>query len=157
MTGGNGGAGLKAPLISDLHSRGDLRGLERLMRLSAIGVFAFTVPLFLAVLFLGDRILALFGPEFSAGHHALVVLAGAQLVNALVGPVGYLMTMTGRHNTIAWILAFHFAAGLVLNAALIPAFGFEGAAWARAMTWISWNVVTAVVVWRSMGLRATIF
>lgn len=144
------------PLISGMHARGDRRGLERLMRLSARGVFAFTVPLFLAVLLFGDRVLALFGPEFTAGYRALVILAGGQLVNALVGPVGYLMTMTGRQNAAAWIMGVHLVLGAGLNALLIPRYGFEGAAVATALTNTSWNVVMAVAAWRTLRLRATI-
>lgn len=144
------------PLISAMHARGDRKGLERLMRLSAQGVFAFTLPLFLAVLLFGDRVLALFGDEFVAGYRALVILAGGQLVNALVGPVGYLMTMTGHQNAAAWIMGVHLVLGVGLNALLIPRYGFEGAAVATALTNTSWNLVMAVAVWRTLRLRATI-
>jgi O-antigen/teichoic acid export membrane protein len=145
-----------APLVSDLHARGDRAGLERLVRLSARIVFAVTLPLCLGVALFGRPVLAAFGPEFLAAHGALVLLAASQLVNALAGPVGFLMTMTGRQDTAARILAVHTALLVVLCGVLVPRFGILGAAGATAATRVSWNLVMAIAVWRTLRLRATI-
>jgi O-antigen/teichoic acid export membrane protein len=146
-----------APLISDLHARRDQRGLQRLMWLSARGIFALTlVPAAVVILF-GHELLRMFGPEFEAAYTVLAILAVAHVVNALVGPVGTLMTMTGHHGTAAWILAVHAVLNLGLNFVLIPRHGIEGAAVATAATRVSWNVVMAVAAWRATRLRATIF
>lgn len=145
-----------APLISDLQARGDRRGLQRLLWLAARGIFAFTLPLAAGVALFGHELLGIFGPEFPAAYTALVILAVGQVVNALVGPVGTLMTMTGNQDTAAWILALHAVLNLALNVILIPRFGIEGAAVATALTRVSWNVVMALVAWRRLRLRATI-
>ncbi len=145
-----------APLISDLHARGDRANLQRLVRLAAQGIFVFTLPAAIGVSVFGRELLGLFGPEFTEASWALVFLAASQLVNALAGPVGFLMTMTGRQNTAARILAVHAVMNLALNAALIPPFGIEGAAVATGVTRASWNLVMAIAVWRTMRLRATI-
>jgi O-antigen/teichoic acid export membrane protein len=145
-----------APLISERHARGDRPGLEHLVRLSARGIFFFTLPLTVAVVAFGEPILELFGPEFVRGYRPLLLLALGQLVNALTGPVGLLLTMTGRQNTALVISAAHLVPMFALCVVLIPSYGIVGAAFAAALTNASRNVVMAVVVWRRMGVRATI-
>jgi O-antigen/teichoic acid export membrane protein len=46
---------------------------------------------------------------------------------------------------------------VVLCLVLVPSFGLLGAAVATAVTRVSWNVVMAIAVWRTLRLRATIF
>lgn len=145
-----------APLISDLHARGDRAGLQRLARLAARAIFAITFPACLCVALFGRQLLSAFGPEFAAAHAALLILAASQLVNALAGPVGFLMTMTGRQNAAARILGLHTVLVVVLCLVLVPRFGMVGAALATAFTRASWNVVMAIAVWRRLRLRATI-
>jgi O-antigen/teichoic acid export membrane protein len=146
-----------APLISDLYARGDRAGLQRLVRLAARGIFALTFPVCVALAFFGRQVLAMFGPEFVDAHVALLVLAASQLVNALTGPVGFLMTMTGRQTAAARILALHSVLVVVLSFVLVPRHGIVGAALAAGATRASWNIVMAITVWRTMRLRATIF
>jgi O-antigen/teichoic acid export membrane protein len=45
---------------------------------------------------------------------------------------------------------------VVLNLLLIPRYGIEGAAVATSLSRVSWNLVMAFAVWRTMRLRATI-
>lgn len=145
-----------APMIADLYSRAQQERLQRLVHRAAQIVFAVTLPLTAGVLVLGRQLLALFGPEFSASYPALAILAGGQIVNALAGPVGFLMTMTGHERTAVRILAVNAVLNLALLVLLTPRFGLEGAATASAITNVTWNVAMALVVWRRLGLRATI-
>lgn len=145
-----------APLIADLHARGERQQLRHLTRRAAQLVFAFTAPITVGVLVLGRPILGIFGPEFVDGYGALAILAVGQLANALAGPVGLLMTMTGHQNAAARILAVSAAVNLVLLLVLTPRFGIEGAAVASAISTTLWNGAMLVAVWRRLGVRATI-
>jgi O-antigen/teichoic acid export membrane protein len=146
-----------APLISDLHARGERAELQRLVRFAVRGVFGVTLPACLVVVAFGGPLLALFGPEFPAARGVLVILAAGQLVNALVGPVGFLMTMTGQQDAAARILVVHALANLAGLALLTPRFGLEGAAIATSVVRASWNLWLLVVVWRRLGVRSTLF
>ena len=145
-----------APLISSFHAQGRRAELRHMVRRAAQIIFAVTLPVTLVVLVFGREILGLFGPDFSSAYSALAVLASGQLVNALTGPVVFLMTMTGHQNTAAKILIFVATGNLVLNASLIPAFGIEGAAVATASSRVAWNLLMFWAVWRRLRLRATI-
>jgi O-antigen/teichoic acid export membrane protein len=145
-----------APMIADLHNRGETRRLQGLVRRAAQIVFAATLPLTAGVLLLGRQILSAFGPEFPAAYPALAILAVGQLVNALAGPVGFLMTMTGHERTAVRILGVNAVLNLLLLVVLTPRFGLAGAAAASAAVNVTWNVAMAITVWRRLGLRATI-
>ena len=102
-------------------------------------------------------LLRLFGPGFDVARPALLILAGAQLVNALAGSVGILMSMTGHQNAVSVVLAFAAALNVGLNFALIPRYGLIGAAVATGLATVAWNVTLAVLVRRRLGIRSTAF
>ncbi len=130
-----------APLISQYHANGQLAMLQRILSLAAFGIFSVSVVLVVMVIVFGHLILMLFGAPFVASLDALRILALANLVNASMGPVGYLMTMTGHHRQALLILAFVTVGNLLLNAVLIPPYGALGASMATGVMMVLWNVV----------------
>lgn len=146
-----------APMIAELHTAGDRERLQRLLTLAAIGTSAVTVAAALAFWLLGAWALGLFGPEFPAAWPALMILLGGQMVNALCGPVGLLMTMTGHQDRAATVLVCAAILNVGLNAVLIPPFGLMGAAVATAISTAAWNLGLLVAVWRTHRLNPSIF
>ncbi len=145
-----------APTIADLHARGDRAELQRMVRLAARAVTAFTLPVALGVIAMSAWLLGLFGAGFQSGQAALWVLCAGQVVNALLGPVGYLMTMTGNQREAARILTFSALVNLLLCAVLTPTLGLLGAALGTAVAQGVWNVWMSIAVWRRLGVRATV-
>ena len=84
-----------------------------------------------------------------------MLLAG-ELVAASVGPVGYFLTLTGRHRAATWIEAGTSVLVLMLALVLIPRFGILGAAEAVALGATVRNIAMVVAVWRLHGLRSLI-
>lgn len=130
-----------APMIARLHATGRQQELQQLVRQAARGVFLFTLPVAFLVVVFGREILGLFGADFREGYTVLAVLVCGQLVNALAGPVGYLMMMTGHQHAAARIVAGTAALNLALNAALIPLLGMIGAAIATATSMVMLNLL----------------
>jgi O-antigen/teichoic acid export membrane protein len=97
-----------------------------------------TGPLMVFLAAAGGSILSLLHQAPSGVSVAIPVLAAAFLVDALTGPVGHVLTMSGR----SWLNLVNNAAAVAanvgLNLILIPRFGIAGAA-------ISWAVVIIVV------------
>ena len=89
----------------------------------------------------GYVVLGIFVSDFTAGYVALLVLLAGQLINAVSGPVGYVMTMTGHQHRAARIIGVCAFVNIVLNAMLIPLFGMSGAASATAITTAMWNLM----------------
>ncbi len=144
------------PVIAGLFSQGRHDEIQRMVGLAALAIAGVTVPLGIALLVLGRPLLALFGPEFTGGHAALVWLTVGQLVNALTGSVGLLMTMTGHHRSVAFIVAISAALNVLFNAVLIPIAGIAGAAIATTATIVISNVAMCVVVVLRLRIDPTI-
>lgn len=144
-----------APLIAAMHARGDMAGLQRLLAALAKGVLVITVPLIAIIVLSGTSILSLFGQDYGSAYAALLILVGGQAVNALSGPVDFMLTMTGQQVKMLRILVASGVFNLVLNVLLIPAFGLEGAAIATASTTIFWNILMRRAVLLHLGVEAS--
>lgn len=148
---------IAAPLISELFSQQRHTELQRTVTLVARAVFLFTVPVGLGIVMAGGLVLQLFGSEFSVAYPALVILTGGQFINALAGPVGYLMTMTRYQNEAAVILAVSAGLNIGLNIFLIPPYGLVGAAAATASSMAFWNLAMIILAQKRLKINPTIF
>lgn len=141
-----------APTISALYARGDRAKLQAFVTMTAWWAAVSALAVALPVFILAEPLLRLFGEAFVGGADALRILLVGQLINAAAGSVGNLMTMTGLERQAAFIILAATVGNIVLNAALIPAFGMEGAAIASALTTATWNLGMAVFLWRRLGI-----
>jgi O-antigen/teichoic acid export membrane protein len=147
---------IAAPLISELHAQGKKSELQIIISKVALGVCALTLPAAAAMVIFSSRLLRLFGSGFENGLGSLLILIGGQSVNALFGPVGYLLTMTGYHRQAALIMGSTACANLIMNAILIPVIGLAGAAFATTLSTVIWNVLMWIQVHRYLYIEPTI-
>jgi len=145
-----------APLIADLHARGQTAELQRAVRLAAWGILAFAVPVSVAMIVGGSLILRLFGPDYTDGYLPLVILLGGRLISSLTGSVGFLMSMTGHQRQAAMILSVTAILNVIMNATLIPWIGAVGAATATACTTVLSNIAMLAYVRRTLHINPTI-
>lgn len=143
-----------APMISELFSKGDKEGLQKLCGFVTLAMIGFSFPMALGLTLAGDQVLAMFGEEFRVARLALSILTGSQLINALCGPVGNLLTMTGHHKKAAIVMVSSTLLNLGLNAILIPGFGIEGAALATGGSVVFWNLMMLYLCRRHLGVKA---
>jgi len=141
-----------APTISVLYGRGDTAGLQQMVTTTAwwnlLSTLAFAVPMFV----FAEPLLGVFGAGFTAGEMALRTLLIGQVAGAGLGSVMYIMTMTGQERPAVIVLGAALVGNLVLNFALIPSFGIDGAAWAKASTLIAWKLGMAIVIWQRIKI-----
>lgn len=138
-----------APRFAQLHQQGDTANLQRLVTLSARAVVLMAVPVVLILIIFGGWIIRwAFGAGYQSAHLPLAILVVGQLANAGFGSVGVLLNMTGHERATARGLALAAGLNLVLNFALIPSFGVNGAAAATAISLLLWNVM----LWQSARL-----
>ena len=110
--------------------------LRQAMLLGAIG----GIPLFLVMFFFPGLLLGFFGEEFARNAHLLQILAVGQLVNAITGPVGYVLLMAGRERAFALTTAVVAVGSVGGNLVVIPIYGATGAAFVTATSVIVLNV-----------------
>src|SRR3546814_12033924 len=104
----------------------------------------------------GPWVLVIFGKEYVSGYHALLILLVAQVINAICGPTGFMMSMTGHQSAAAKIFAVSALFSVILNLTLIPWLGIIGDAIANRMgKWI-WKLKILVFLRRRLGLDRSV-
>ena len=145
-----------APKISGYYTTGEMDRLQRLLRQSSALIALASFVIVTILWGIAPYILAQIGQDFSRAFVPLQILLIAQLLNALVGPVGFVLTMTGNQRPASMILLVTIVIDIVLNAVLIPLYGIIGAAIATAAAFVLWNVVMLVFAFRRVGLDPSI-
>lgn len=143
---------ISAPTFAALHEHGDVDGLERLARATAKLMTIAASPLLLVLIVVPEWIMGLFGAEFRAGAMALTIMAVGQFINVATGSVGYLLAMTGREKLLRNAVAAAAGLNLLLLYVLVPTWGLVGTALASATALVVLNVLTALSVWRELGI-----
>ncbi len=146
-----------APMISGLYHSNKRDQLQKLITFSTRIVFVFTTLSAIFIIFFGDDILALFGLSFVDGLEAMKILIVGQIINALTGSVGFIMTMTGHQKQANRILIISVIVNVSLNSILIPLYGINGAATATAISLSLWNIIMFIYVFKRIGFSSTIF
>src|SRR3712207_1293484 len=142
-------SGIFSPIISSFYARGELEHLGRLYKDVSRWIFTGAFAIFLPILLLSREILAIFGPAFTAGWTALIIVAAAQLFSSSVGPTPRMLAMTGNQNLAMIATAAAALAGVAVSFALVPGLGMLGAALGMAAAITTENTGTMLAVkWR---------
>jgi O-antigen/teichoic acid export membrane protein len=134
------------PRIAAAYRIGDLSGIGRTWRQAVAIILALSLPLFVLTLGFPGLVMQLFGSEFAEGTTVLRILALAQLVNVLTGPIGSVLIMTGGERYSLGNSLLSLGVALLTALTLIPMFGLTGAAIASALTLSVRNLVGWAIV-----------
>jgi O-antigen/teichoic acid export membrane protein len=146
-----------APAIARLHARKDRQGLEHTTEHMARATLLVSTPIAAAFMVFPHVYLDLFGASFQTGATALMVLALGQLVNAMAGPAGNVLLMTGQERIAVRGVAAGLVANVVLAVVLVPPLGVTGGAIAFASSLVLWNTALVVLARRLVGINVTAF
>ena len=119
-----------APIVSDLHEKGEIARLDGLYKTINRWIATFSFPVAAALIVEADLFTRLFGGEEGvAAAPAVAALAVGNIFYTGTGPTGYVISMTGRPfvNLINSIVAVLLYVGLGLL--VVPDHGFVGMAW----------------------------
>jgi O-antigen/teichoic acid export membrane protein len=141
-----------APKLGHSYADGDMSNFSKQVH---TGIALSFWPTLLAggiLLVFSSELLALFGNEFEKAALVMQILVVASLINALCGPVGWVLCMTGHESTFQRILLASAGLNIILNAILIPQYGAIGAAIATAVCTALWNILAAIFVSKYLGV-----
>jgi O-antigen/teichoic acid export membrane protein len=141
-----------APVVADIHTRGDHRLLGRLFQTLTKWMLGLSLPLAIVMIVFARPIMAVFGRDFEAGWPILVIGTCGQLVNCGVGSVGCMLLMSGNQHRLVRVQAYMAATMVVLSVWLVPLWGVWGAAVAAAVTNVGVNVWNLVEVRSALKL-----
>jgi len=142
-----------APLTADLYNRGKIEELDRLYKVTTRWIFSLTFPLFLILSLFSREIMALFGPGFSIGGTALIVLSWGQLIDAGVGSTGTILQMSGKQDIDSLNTVFAFLLNVALNFWFVKAYGILGAALATGISVTLINVARLIEVYKLLKIQ----
>jgi O-antigen/teichoic acid export membrane protein len=144
-------SGIFSPIISSFYARGELEDLGRLYKDVSRWIFTGAFAIFLPIVLLSEEILAIFGPAFTAGWTALIIVAAAQLYSSSVGPTPRMLAMTGNQNIAMVATAVAALVGVAVSFALVPSLSILGAALGMSAAIITENTGTMLAVKRRLG------
>jgi O-antigen/teichoic acid export membrane protein len=146
-----------APLISGLYSSGDKNKLQETITASTRIIFLLSVIPALVFIIFGTPVLGLFGQHFEAGHSSLIILLCANLLNAVAGPAGYVLVMTGHERFAFYSMSVSCVVNIMMNVILVPAYGISGSAIAVGCAIFTWNILITIFTVKKTGIRPDIF
>jgi O-antigen/teichoic acid export membrane protein len=135
-----------APVISELWEKGELIELKNTFKTVSKWVLSLGYPVFLIIMLFAPSLLKVFGDDFMNAAATLRLLAIGQIVNAAVGPAGFMLSMTGRQK-LNMVNSIGLAAlNIALSIILIPRYGIAGAALATTVALGLLNVARVIEV-----------
>jgi O-antigen/teichoic acid export membrane protein len=143
-----------APEIARAHAESDRPGLQRAVRRLGTTSFAGSLIFALIALPLAGPVLTWFGPDFAAGANALRIVVLGELAGMIFGTAYVVMEMTGQERRLRSNQTLFLGLNILVNLALIPKWGMEGAALATALTNIALRAALAWQLRRTTGVDA---
>ena len=144
------------PAVARLHVTADAEAMQRVVVRGARGVLVFAVPTAVMLVVTGSTVLSFFGSGFEGGETAIRIMAIGEVVTVLTGYGGVVLVMTGHERDFTRSVVFGTLANLVLSAALIPAFGINGAAVATATGVAATNVYATWLAWQRLRVWTSV-
>tara|TARA_B100001142_G_scaffold95025_1_gene96923 strand:+ start:72174 stop:73538 length:1365 start_codon:yes stop_codon:yes gene_type:complete len=152
-----------APRISETFNNNRIQEFKTIIFNSTSIIFFSTLPILILIFLFHTEILDFFGNGFSteSAISALLILTFSQFVNAVSGPVGTILNMTGKQKVYGNILLVALTLNIFLNFLLVPENnpfakfginGINGAAIASASSLIFWNIYSVVYVYRKYNV-----
>jgi len=139
--------------IAEYHHNNKLEKLDFLFKTITRWIFMVSFPIFLIIVLLRKDLILIFGRQYMAAWKVLIVASLAQLISALVGSAGYMLSMTANQKILLAITVATKLLNVVLNLLLIPRFGGLGAASATTISIALWNIFCLLFVWRKVKVH----
>lgn len=150
-------AAIAVPKFSKLYNTGGTAEMQSFISGMIHLMFWPSLGAALGVAVIGPFVLPLFGDGFANGYPVLLVVLLGLVIRSSLGPVEYMLNMTGHHRDTAWAYGLAAIGNLLLNFAVVPHFGILGAAIASYGVIVSANVWLAIVVRRRLGIVAFVW
>jgi O-antigen/teichoic acid export membrane protein len=145
------------PQLFARHTLSDTSYKQSLYASSTKLMTALCLPLMVVNILAGKFLLGLFGPAFSGGYSALVLLSISQFFYSLFGPANTILMMQGQERRSVICLFIYVLLLAVLNLVLVPKLGIIGGAWSTVIGCFVYNLLLTVQAYRFSGVVSPFF
>jgi len=135
-----------SPKFAALYHQGNMEKTEELLTKSLKLLAAVSSVIFIIMVLFGSNVLGIFGEQYVEAAGLLSILVCGQLVNALTGPSGKLLMMSGFEKDVRNSSIIVTIFGLSLALILVAKYGVHGAAISTAITIATQNIAFAYLV-----------
>jgi O-antigen/teichoic acid export membrane protein len=143
---------IAAPKFSKHFSKGDVEDAMQVAKYTSKIIFWFSIPLLLILFIFGDKMLSLFyGDDYQLAYTYLLVLSVGQFINAISGPNGSFMKMTGCGVANRNIVFFSTVLNIFLSIVFVYYYGVIGAAIAFTITLSVINILSVIYIYKKFG------
>ena len=143
---------IASPKFAALYKQGDIEALGKMAQHSARLITLLALPVLILFLLAPERVMKLFGPQFSGDAIVLSILAVGQFVNVATGSVQVILVMCGYERLLRNVTVLCVIIQVVLSLVLVPLWGVVGAAVADASMKIFQNILAASLVRQILGV-----
>jgi len=134
-----------APVVSDLHSRGDIARLDSLYKTITRWIATFSLPVYAALMIKPDLFVKFFGSGYPDAATVVAILAVGNACHSVMGPAVFVLSMTGRPG-VNFVISFGAVLlYLGLGIAVVPEHGIIGMALVDTVVTVTVNVVRTIV------------
>ncbi len=135
-----------APMIAELHSKGELEALESMFKVVTKWTITFSLPIFLIVSLFSPYLMALSGASFIGAWPLVIGLSVGNMLGAATGAVGAMLLMTG-HNKLSFLNSLTaIIVNVILGIILTPRFGAMGTAISTGLALCVLNIMRLLQV-----------
>jgi len=137
-----------SPIATELISKNLMLDMKRTYTIVTKWVFSLTIPVF-AVIFLFPEVVIriFFGVDYIEAATALRILSLGLFIHTVLGPNSATMIALGKPKVVMWTALIATIANIILNIALIPSMGIDGAAIASASSLALVNIMNSVILY----------
>ncbi len=132
--------------------------LQRIVTASARASVLTALPgVFVFIVFGKEIVSFVFGIEYVRSYLSLAILSTGKLFYIAMGPVGFLVMMTGHeHQTVYFMLATSIL-NIILNIILIPIYGSSGAAISTSISNFLLVIMLYLLIRNKLRINTTVF
>ena len=134
-----------APMISGLF--GQPKKLEQVYKTATRWIVSLSIPIYLLIILLAQKLLNLYGDAFVAGAIPLMLLCLGDIVNSGVGSAGYMVMMSGHPNVHLYNEVGTAVLTAVVSFIAIPKYGILGAAFAVTIAVVCVNLIRLIEIY----------
>jgi len=143
--------GIFAPRYASFYRSGQVAELETLARNATRIMTAIALVPFVAIMTFGEFILMQFGEQYGNALPVLRIIAIAQFLNVLAGPVLNILNMSGHQRDVMRITAVSGFGVLLVSFPVYAAYGLEGIACVIAGGIILNNLLAVLTIKARLG------
>jgi O-antigen/teichoic acid export membrane protein len=142
-----------APVVSDLHSRGDIERLASLYKTITRWIATFSLPVYAALMIKPDLFVKFFGSGYPQAATVVAILAVGNAFHSVAGPAVFVLSMTGRPGVNFVISVSAVLLYLGLGIAVVPDHGIIGMAVVDAVVTVLVSSTRVAVAHALVGIQ----